>query len=105
MGTIHYGDTARREITIDDRALAHVKRTIIDRLRRHESMMLCWTAEGQGDSSVWLHPAIALYFQFDDTEPHDLNRLWLEDMARAASSLRGLYVMPEPDDMSSTGFR
>ena len=98
MGTIYYGDSAT-PIAIEDRALAHLKVVIATKLRRGESFTLSWThADDQqpGRSTVWLHPSIPLRFVFDDSEPAQLSRTWIADLAASANSSGGLMLVAEP---------
>jgi hypothetical protein len=80
MGTLYYGNTAT-PIGIEDRALAHLQVAIVTKLRRGESFTVSWThPEDQqpGRSTLWLHPNIPLRFSFEDEEPGELNRAYLE---------------------------
>lgn len=103
MGSIYYGGE-EPPINIDDRALAHLKVVIATRLRRSESFTLSWQhAEGDapGKSTIWLHPSIPLRFVFDDPEPSDLNRAWIDELATASYSTNGITltaeeIQPEP---------
>ncbi len=97
MGTIFYGGSAT-PIHIEDRALAHLKVVIATKLRRSESFTLSWQhPEGQppGRSTLWLHPSIPLRFVFDDPEPPELSRQWIEDLAVSANSSGGIQLIPE----------
>ena len=96
MGTMRYDDNPASTISMTDDELAHIKRIVSDRFRRRESMMFSW-ADGDGKSrSVWLHPAVTLSFAFDGIEPVALDRSWLDLLASAAYSIRGLAVLPQP---------
>ena len=97
MGTIYYGGSSS-PITIDDRALAHLKVVIATKLRRGESFTLSWRhADDQpaGRSTVWLHPSIPLRFVFDDPEPVTLNPRYLESLAASANSSGGIMLVDE----------
>ncbi len=97
MGTIYYGDAAT-PIHIEDRALAHVKVVIATKLRRNESFTLSWRhpeGEPTGRSTIWLHPSIPLRFVFDDPEPAELNRAWIEQLAQSATTSGGIALVPE----------
>ena len=98
MGTLFYGD-ARRAIEIEDRALAHLKLVIINKLRRSEPFAFSWVTSpelGAGRHTVWVHPAIALEFRFEDSTPPALNRDWIEALSVEASSAAGLTLLAEP---------
>lgn len=97
VGTIYYGGSAT-PIHIDDRALAHLKVVIATKLRRNESFTVTWRHpddEPRGRSTVWLHPSIPLRFVFDDPEPADLSREWIEELANSANSSGGITLVAE----------
>jgi hypothetical protein len=106
VGTIFYGGSAT-PIHIEDRALAHLKVVIATKLRRSESFTLSWrhpAGQPTGRSAIWLHPSIPLRFVFDATESPELNRRWIEDLARSANSSGGIMLVPEyfePDSADS----
>ena len=100
MGTIYYGGGAM-PIHIEDRALAHLKVVIATKLRRDESFTVSWTHpedQPRGRSTIWLHPSIPLRFVFDDPEPTDLSRSWIEELANSASSTGGIILVAEHFD-------
>ncbi|GAA5092992.1 hypothetical protein GCM10025760_22460 [Microbacterium yannicii] len=100
MGTIYYGGGAM-PIHIEDRALAHLKVVIATKLRRDESFTVSWTHpddQPRGRSTIWLHPSIPLRFVFDDPEPAQLSREWIEDLANSASSTGGILLVAEHFD-------
>lgn len=103
MGVLYYGPAAA-PIRIDDRALAHLKVVIISKLRRNESFSVSWRHhkdDPTGRSTIWLHPAIPLRFEFDETEPPELNRAWLGELSVSANALGGLTLVDE--DLVSAG--
>lgn len=100
MGTVYYGGSAT-PIYIDDRALAHLKVVIATKLRRGESFTVSWRhPEGQesGRTTLWLHPSIPLRFVFDDPEPPQLTREWIEDLAASANSSGGIMLVADHFD-------
>lgn len=100
MGTLYYGGSAT-PIHIDDRALAHLKAVLATKLRRGESFTLSWRHpddEPRGRSTIWLHPSIPIRFVFDDPEPTELSRDWIEDLAQSANSSGGITLIPENID-------
>jgi len=100
VGTIYYGGGAM-PIHIEDRALAHLKVVIATKLRRDESFTVSWTHpddQPRGRSTIWLHPSIPLRFVFDDPEPAQLSREWIEDLANSASSTGGILLVAEHFD-------
>jgi hypothetical protein len=97
VGTIFYGGSAT-PIFIEDRALAHLKVVIATKLRRHESFTLSWQHpddEPAGRTTIWLHPSIPLRFVFEDPEPAELSREWIEDLAQSANSAGGITLVAE----------
>ncbi|CAN5423011.1 hypothetical protein BH10ACT5_BH10ACT5_17240 [soil metagenome] len=100
MGTIYYGGSAT-PIHIDDRALAHLKVVIATKLRRSESFTVTWRHpedQPRGRSTIWLHPSIPLRFVFDDPEPAELSREWIEELASSANSSGGIMLVAEHFD-------
>ncbi|MCT9002386.1 DUF7882 family protein [Microbacterium memoriense] len=100
MGTLYYGGSAT-PIHIDDRALAHLKVVLATKLRRGESFTVSWRHpddEPRGRSSIWMHPSIPIRFVFDDPEPTELSREWIEDLAQSANSSGGITLVAEHID-------
>jgi hypothetical protein len=100
VGTMYYADATRVAIPLDDRALAHIKFVIVNKLRRNEAFTFSWDkpeSEGGGRSSVWISAQIPLEFEFDDATPPEMNREWLEQLSQAASTITGLSPIPEPE--------
>ena len=100
MGTIYYGGSAT-PIHIEDRALAHLKVVIATKLRRDESFTVSWKHpddQPRGRSTIWLHPSIPLRFVFDDPDPTDLSREWIEELANSANSSGGITLIAEHFD-------
>ena len=100
MGTIYYGGSAT-PIHIEDRALAHLKVVIATKLRRNESFTVSWQHpddQPRGRSTLWLHPSIPLRFVFDDPEPTELSRAWIEELANSANSSGGIMLIAEHFD-------
>jgi hypothetical protein len=95
MGSLTYD---RVVVEVDDRTLAHLQVVIAQKLRRGESFLLSWqdcAATGSGRSSIWLNPAIPLYFKYAGGHVATLNRQWIEDLNRSANSAQGLVIMSE----------
>jgi hypothetical protein len=100
VGTIYYG-SGEMPIHIEDRALAHLKVVIATKLRRDESFTVSWRHpddQPRGRSTIWLHPSIPLRFVFDDPEPAELSRDWIEELANSASSTGGIMLVAEHFD-------
>ncbi|WP_374946045.1 ATP-dependent DNA ligase [Agreia sp.] len=98
MGKLIY---ARSELEIDiaDRALLHLQLVIGAKLRRRESFFFSWkedVAVGSGRSSIWLTPALPLYFRFTSANPGPVNREWMELLTASSNSGRGLVYTEEP---------
>jgi hypothetical protein len=97
VGTIFYGGSAT-PIHIEDRALAHLKVVIATKLRRSESFTVSWQHpddQPPGRSTIWLHPSIPLRFVFEDPDPVELSRRWIEDLAHSANSSGGIMLVAE----------
>ena len=100
MGDLYYGMNAAR-VEIPDRLLAHLKVVIATKLRRGESFTLSWQhapGEPGGRSTIWLEPSIPLRFVFDDPEPTQLSRTWVEELASSANSSGGIMLIAEHFD-------
>ncbi|HWS49947.1 MAG TPA: hypothetical protein VN241_02960 [Microbacterium sp.] len=98
MGRLYYGADEAPPIQIDDRALAHLKIVIATKLRRNESFTLSWRhpeGDSPGRSTIWLHPSIPLRFVFQEPEPPELSRQWIEDLAHSANSSGGITLVEE----------
>lgn len=103
MGYLYYGRPGE-EIDIDDRTLAHLKIVILAKLRRAESFAFSFqhdVKDGSGRSTIWLHPAIALQFNFLGSRQPAINRTWLDALMISANSVDGLRILPEPTDTST----
>jgi len=93
MGKFYYGSSGRFA-EFDDWVLAHVSLAIVTKLRREEKFTFVWSDSG-AQTSVWLHPAIELQFDFDTAERQTLNRAWLEALKDSANSGE-LRIVEEP---------
>ena len=100
MGKFIYGAPST-EVEIDDRALAHAKAVITAKLRRNESFTFTWE-DPSGDelthNSVWLDSSIPIQFEIVGKQDPPLNRAWLEELSRVASTPAGLRLIPEPPE-------
>lgn len=98
MGKLVYG-APTWSIEFDDRALAHLRIVMIAKLRRAESFSFSWKFDasyGNGRSSLWLHPAIPLQFEFYGGREPSLNRAWIDALMTSANSPGGLELLDEP---------
>ncbi|MGN8026108.1 DUF7882 family protein [Microbacterium sp. 22242] len=94
MGTLFY-DNSGRSIEMDDIVLAHLKVVIATKLRRNESFTLSWQHDEEepgGRSTIWLHPAIPLMFQFDDPNPPELDPRRIQEYADSANTSGGILI-------------
>ena len=100
MGRIHYGQDSF-SATFDDRTLAHLQIVISAKLRRQEPFFFSWhadpsLAESHGRTSIWMHPAVPIRFEFESSEPIEIDRDWLERLSISANSNAGMHVTPDP---------
>jgi hypothetical protein len=99
MGALIYG-ASLAQIEIDDRTLAHLEMVIIAKLRRDEKFVFTWNhgvAGGGGRSSIWIHSAIPLCFQFLGGKEPSINPAWLKELMTTANSPGGLHLVAEPE--------
>jgi hypothetical protein len=97
VGTLTYDVVSK--VDFDDRPLAHLQIVIASKLRRGESFNFSWVkdpAMGSGRTTIWMHPAIPLVYDFEGSRPPAINRLWLEALMETANSATGLRLVPEP---------
>ena len=98
MGYLIYGNGAEYEL--DDRVLAHLKVAIAAKLRIQESFLINWSipaSEGSGRVSLWISPSIPLQFRFSGGKAPELNRIWIDALARSSQGVRGMMVMAESE--------
>jgi hypothetical protein len=92
MAYLYYG-TETCPVVMPDRMLAHVKVVVATKLRRGESFMMTWKhAADDGATSIWLQPSIPLRFVFDVADTGDLDGEYVQSLARAANSSKGLVL-------------
>ncbi|WP_214466290.1 DUF7882 family protein [Microbacterium flavescens] len=92
MAKLYYGNQDD-PIDIPDDLLAHVKIVVTTKLRRGESFLMSWShADGNGRSSIWIQPSIAMRFVFDTVHAPEIDRALLASLAVAANSNSGLVV-------------
>jgi len=100
MGKFSYQTGTR--VDFEDRVLAHLQVVISNKLRRGESFVFTWRDDasiGDGRTSVWLNPSVAMSFKYYGSRAPSLNRAWIEALAVTANSPNGLYVIPEPAEV------
>ncbi|MEO5921316.1 MAG: hypothetical protein ABIQ01_09255 [Pseudolysinimonas sp.] len=94
MGTLFYG-SARVSIRVDDAMLAHLRALITTKQRRNEGFLVSWIdsqEEGDGRSSVWIHPFADLHYKFDNHALPQLDSELLEEMSKKSSTSRGVEL-------------
>lgn len=93
MGQLVYG--AGLSYDFEDRVLAHLRAVIVSKLLLQESFLLSWETNGR-QQSLWMNPAVAAAFHFDESPTPPLNHDWLNLLMTQANSPGGLRVTPEP---------
>lgn len=91
MGRLYYGNSSDA-IVIDDRELAHLKMVATTKLRRSEGFSVSFSSAQAGRSTLWMHCAIPLRFEFDSAEPVRLDPARVNELAQAASSAMGIVI-------------
>ena len=97
MGTLTYDVVYK--VDFDDRALSHLQIAIATKLRRGESFNFSWVkdpASGSGRTTIWMHPAIPLVYEFVGGRQPSINRHWVELLMTEANSTQGLRLVEEP---------
>ena len=100
MGSLHYGSPPAT-FEIDDRALAHVELVVLAKLRRNESFALSLDVPDGGRTTIWVNSSSTLRFEFE-TQTHEINREWLEELIDSANTTVGMRVLPEPEKLPAT---
>ena len=95
MGFLHYGET--RSFAFDDRPLTHLRTVILGKLSLQESLVFTWIDDSK-QQSLWLHPSIPLYFEFEESVTPALNAVWIEQLFALAHSPSGLLLSDEPSE-------
>lgn len=104
MGRLYYGSSTDA-IDIPDRVMAHLKVVASSKLRRSESFTLTCkdsTLQGAGRTTLWVHCSIPLRFEFDSVESGALDREYLDELARAASTTNGIVIDVADADADET---
>lgn len=104
MGLFIY-DSQQLQLRLEDRTLAHLQIIIVNKLRNGDRFTFSWKddpALGDGRSSIWLYPDVALHFKFSGSRPPSINRSWLEQLYKSAASGAGLVLSPEPAEQTSS---
>lgn len=93
MGALHYDGLAT--FTFDDRTLTHLRTVILSKLNLQESFAFTWS-EGDHQRSIWIHPSLALHFEFDEVTTPPINPAWVDALMALANAPAGLRVVAEP---------
>jgi len=91
------------KVDFEDRLLAHLQAVIMAKVRRGESFPFTWKDDistGGGRTTVYIHPNVSLVFKYHGGRNPQLSSAWLHALTYNANSGRGLYVVPEPDDVA-----
>jgi hypothetical protein len=97
MGKLTYGGSS--VIEIDDRALAHIRIVTMAKLRRNEPFPFTWESKFTGVtgmSTIWIHPAVPIQFDFYGNRDPVINRAWIDELILAANTQFGLRLTAEP---------
>src|SRR5690554_2950363 len=92
MGSLLYDGTI---IRFEDRVLAHIQIVIVQKFLKAESFLMSWKdgkSVGDGRSSVWLSPSIALTFKFLGSRSPAIDKDWLLLLGKSTDSSTGLIV-------------
>lgn len=102
MGKFIYEGTVKTEI--EDRALTHLQLVMTAKLRRAEPFSFSWREDqsiGGGRTTVWVHAGSSLVFKYHGSRQPSINREWVEALAFTANSPSGLYLVPEPAELTA----
>lgn len=102
MGKFIYEGEVKTEIA--DRALTHLQLVMTAKLRRGEPFAFTWKEDasiGGGRTTVWVHAGSGLVYKYGGSRQTSINREWIEALAFTANAPSGLYLVPEPADVSS----
>ena len=91
MGRLYYGNTSE-PITVEDVELAHLKVVATAKLRRSEGFAVSFSSAEHGRSTLWVHCAIPLRFDFDSADPIRLDPAYVNELAQAAASSMGIVI-------------
>jgi hypothetical protein len=97
MGKLSYDGVL--SVDFDDRTLAHLQIAIGMKLRRGESFYFSWKDAqqvGDGRTTIWLHPAIALVYKFYGSRVPRINADWIRALEVSANTNTGLHLVDEP---------
>lgn len=93
MGTMIYDSVT---VEFEDRLLVHLQIVIVQKFRREESFVMSWLnalTDGDGRSSMWMTPTSPVYFRFAGSRVPDIDRQWLDLLAKSAAGPSGLIIV------------
>ncbi len=93
MGVFYYSNYHPFEL--DDHLIAHLRFVALEYLRRGDGLSLTVTQASMyppRQSTVWIHPGIAVRFELDDTDQPALDRDLTKALAAAASTPDGIII-------------
>lgn len=99
MGKMTYDSTLT--VDFEDRVLAHLQMVVGAKLRRGESFWFSWKDDpqnGDGRTTLWINPGVAIAFKFYGSRPPAINRAWIDALMMTANAPAGLHVVPEPPE-------
>jgi hypothetical protein len=92
MGSLAHGNIS---VDFEDRLLSHLQIVIVQRFRRNEPLVMSWldaTSVGDGRSSLWMTPAMPVYFKFAGSRVPAIDENWLRQLSESAASSSGLII-------------
>jgi len=95
MGTLLHGTMS---VDFEDRLLTHLQIVIIQRFRRNDPLIISWLdalTVGDGRSSMWMTPALPVYFKFAGSRVPTISADWLRTLSESAASSTGLILTTE----------
>ncbi len=95
MGTMTYDGWS---IEFEDRLLAHLHLVVVQRFRNGQSFAMSWLnalQDGDGRSSIWMHPGGLYFFRFAGSRVPAIAPEWAKQLTALAQSSQGLIVSNE----------
>jgi hypothetical protein len=82
-------------VEFDDVLLTHLQLVIVQQFRHQRSFPVSWLdslKDGDGRSTLWLTPAVPIYFKFAGSRVPELDPEWVKLLSDSAASTHGLIV-------------
>ena len=92
MGTLNYAGVV---VEFDDRVLTHLQIVVLQKFRRGDAFPMSWVDDvsvGAGRGTIWLTPAVPIYFRFEGSRVPCIDQAWIDVLAESANGPRGLIV-------------